>query len=275
MKRLVAILPLVFNLSLGPSAAGEDESPGKKGICMGGGGASPQVIEDRIRSLNVAWHYNWTPAWKGRELKGAPFVPMFFGDNKWSHDGLAGLKVAKSKADANPLLGFNEPDGAKQANMTVARALQLWPLLEKTNRRLGSPATVHADNEWMKDFMERADEEGLRVDFICVHWYGECDADKFLARLETIHGLYEKPIWITEFAPADWSAKSAKDNRNKPSDVLRFMKAVLPRLEKLKYVERYAWFTAKPDHRALGPAALFDENGALTELGDFYSGFGK
>lgn len=276
VKRLGSFAFLFLVLPLFVQSASANDAPSrKKGICLGRGGDSQQAVEKKIQMLNVGWHYNWTPTWKGKELKDAPFVPMFFGDNKWSHDGLDGLKVAKSKADANPLLGFNEPDGAEQANMSVEKALQLWPLLEKTNRRLGSPVTVHADNDWMKSFMKRADEKGLRVDFVCVHWYGQCDADKFLARMEAIHELYEKPIWITEFAPADWSAKSVKDNRNKPSDVLRFMKEVLPRLEKLKYVERYAWFTSKPDHRALGPAALFDESGGLTELGEFYAAFGK
>jgi len=257
------------------SGAAADAPSRKKGICLGGGGDSIGAVEKKITSLNVGWHYNWTPTWKGEELKGAPFVPMFFGDNPWSHDGLDGLKVAKSKSASSPLLGFNEPDGRDQANMSVRKALELWPLLEKTNRRLGSPVTVHADNDWMRSFMKGAEEKGYRVDFICVHWYGHCDPEKLLSKLESIHELYERPIWITEFAPADWSAKSVKDNGNKPSDILRFMKQVLPRLEKLKYVERYAWFTAKPDHRALGPAALFDESGALTELGEFYASFGK
>lgn len=40
-------------------------------------------------------------------------------------------------------------------------------------------------------------------------------------------------------------------------------------------VERYAWFHAKPDHPKLGPSALFDEQGKLTELGEFYASFSR
>ena len=229
----------------------------------------------RIESLNVGWHYNWTPNWKGKTIKDTPFVPMIFANNQWAPAALKQLKVAKSKADENPLLGFNEPDGKDQANMGVQAALEFWPELEKTNRRLGSPVTVHADNGWMTSFMEGAAEKGYRVDFICVHWYGQRDPDKFITHLEKIHELYGKPIWVTEFAIADWSAKSRKDNEHSPEEVLRFMKAVLPELEELDFVERYAWFNANADHPKLGPSALFDAQGKLTALGEYYASFGN
>jgi len=268
------ILPLAFALAVFlPSAMADDEPVSKKGICLGGKDAGS--VKDRIESLNVGWHYNWTPVWNGGKIKDVPFVPMIFGNKSWSMNAFGDLKVAKSKGASSPLLGFNEPDGKDQANLSVKEALEIWPLLEKTNRRLGSPVTVHADNEWMKSFMKDVKDKGYRVDFICVHWYGGNDPDKFIRRLNEIHKLYGKPIWVTEFAVADWSAKSRDDNKVKPKDVLRFMKEVLPKLDKLDFVERYAWFTAAPDHPKLGPSALFDQNGKLTELGEFYSKHGK
>ncbi len=252
-----------------------DEMPVKKGICLGGGGDDIRAVEKKIESLNVGWHYNWTPTWKGKRIKDAPFVPMFFGNNEWTLKNVGGLKVAESKMEESPLLGFNEPDGKKQSNMSVEKALEMWPMLEKTNRRLGSPATVHGDNEWMKDFMEGAKKKGYRVDFVCVHWYGQMDADKFITYLERVHELYDKPIWITEFAIADWSAKSRDKNKYEPKEVLGFMKEVLPKLEKLEYVERYSWFTAAVDDAKLGPSALFEKDGSLTELGEFYASFAE
>lgn len=41
-------------------------------------------------------------------------------------------------------------------------------------------------------------------------------------------------------------------------------------LERLDFVERYAWFPAKPTSGPLGTSALLDENGALTRLGECY-----
>lgn len=270
------IITLALALScLLPAVFADDAPTSKKGICLGKGGGPLSAVEKRIESLNVGWHYNWTPKWDGRKIKGAPFVPMFFGNNQWTLAAADKLKVAKSKMDSSPLLGFNEPDGNKQANLSVQQALDLWPVLEKTNRRLGSPVTVHPDNEWMMAFMKAAKEKDLRVDFICVHWYGQRDPDNFIRRLENIHRLHGKPVWVTEFAVADWSAKTLKDNDHNPEEVLKFMKAVLPRLEKLDFVERYAWFSGNPDDPKLGHSALFDRDGKLTKLGEFYSSFSK
>ena len=269
MKTVRILLALLFPL-IGAVSAADEPVVIKKGIGLGG---DPGLVEKQVKALGVGWHYNWTAAWKGREIKGAPFVPMIFRDNEWTAGSLEKVRVARSKKESSPLLGFNEPDGKDQANMTVEEALKLWPDLEKTNRRLGSPVTVHPDNEWMQAFMNGAKDKGLRVDFICVHWYGERDADKFIGRIQEVHELYKKPIWITEFAIADWSAKSLKENKHTPEDVLKFMEDVLPRLEKLDFVERYAWFPAKAGDPKLGHSALFGKDGKPTALGEFYAKF--
>lgn len=269
MKATRLALALLFPL-LATARAADQPAVGKKGIGLGG---DPGTVERQLKALDVAWHYNWTAAWKGRENRSVPFVPMIFKNNEWTAGSLEKVRVARSKLEANPLLGFNEPDGKAQANMTVEQALKLWPELEKTNRRLGSPATVHPDNEWMKAFMKGVEDHGLRVDFICVHWYGQRDAGKFIGRIREVHELYKKPIWITEFAIADWSAASLRENKHTPEDVLEFMEDVLPELEKLDFVERYAWFPAKHGDPKLGPSALFDARGELTELGEFYAKF--
>lgn len=255
-----------------PTLAAEEAAIIKKGIGLGG---DPTVVEKQLKALNVGWHYNWSASWKGRDVNGVAYVPMIFRQNEWAVASLEKLGVPKSKMQSRPLLGYNEPDGKEQGNMTVEQALKFWPELEKTNRRLGSPAAVHPDNEWMTSFMKGAAEKKPRVDFVCVHWYGPRNADKFIARIKEIHGLYKKPIWITEFAIADWSAKTLKDNRHSPRDVLEFMEDVLPELEKLDFVERYAWFPGKPGDPRLGHSALFDKQGNLTELGQFYSKFGR
>lgn len=267
-------IALLLALSLVPLSA-DDEAVAKKGICLAGKGEDTRAPAARIESLNVGWHYNWTPKWPGKNIRDVQFVPMFFGNNPWSMSARPDLKVSKSKGETSPLLGFNEPDGKKQANMSVKQALDLWPVLEKTNRRLGSPATVHPDNPWMMEFMKEAKSRGHRVDFVCVHWYGGADPEQLLRVLEKTRRLYGKPIWITEFAVADWSAETRKDNRHSERDVLRFMKKILPKLEKLDYVERYAWFTASPDNAKLGSSALFDADGNLTELGELYSSHGQ
>ncbi len=192
----------------------------------------------------------------------------------WEYTGdpqfVENIAAAAKKEGTKELLGFNEPDQAKQANMSLEKALAAWPILEKTGLRLGSPACVHPDNEWMKAFMEGVKKRQLRVDFVCIHSYGKPDARAFLNRLEAIHRLYRKPIWITEFAIGDWQAKSPAGNKFKPEEVLRFMEDVLPQLDKLDFLERYAWFPADSGSNALGTSALWDADGKLTRLGECY-----
>jgi hypothetical protein len=88
--------------------------------------------------------------------------------------------------------------------------------------------------------------------------------------MKPIHQLFRKPIWITEFAAGDWKAQSVAENQHQPATVLRFMEDVLPQLDRLDFIERYAWFPAKPDSKALGTSALLDASGKLTRLGECY-----
>jgi hypothetical protein len=119
-------------------------------------------------------------------------------------------------------------------------------------------------------FMDGVKQRGLRVDFVCVHSYGGPNADALVARLENVHRMFGRPLWITEFGVGDWQAKSPEQNRHKPETVLRFMEQILPRLERLDFVERYAWFPSKPGSAPLGTSALFADDGTLTRLGECY-----
>ncbi|HEX5791530.1 MAG TPA: glycoside hydrolase family protein [Luteolibacter sp.] len=279
MKGLLRMMMVVCLCGVAlTDAASAQAAKGKKGACLITGKANAGVWKDKVAALKPFWHYSWGGELPGKEPVGVEFVPMIWGcgavDEKFSaylKRVERGAKEAKSRC----LLGFNEPDGEKQANMPVERALQAWPKLMDTGLRLGSPATVHPDNEWMKSFMKQAAEKKYRVDFVCMHWYGGPNAAGLIKKLEQVHQLYGKPIWITEFAVADWNAKTRAANKHSPETVLRFMKEVLPQLDKLDYVERYAWFSASEDSAPLGPSALFRADGTLTELGKAYAAYGR
>jgi hypothetical protein len=241
----------------------------KKGACFT---TKNETWSAKVSALKVYWHYSWgvdAPA----EPDSVRFVPMIWG--KWSLEkSLLKVDSLAKAGKVQHLLGFNEPDGKEQANLTVEESLSYWPKLMALNIPLGSPACVHADNAWMKEFMAKAEEKGYRVDFICVHWYGGANAQSLIDHLKSIHNLYNRPIWITEFAPADWSATSPATSKVTKAMALTFMQQILPALEKIDYVERYSWFSADPANAALGNSALFDNAGKLTQLGEFYSKFG-
>ena len=170
------------------------------------------------------------------------------------------------------LLGFNEPDLATQSNMTVDEAIDLWPLLESTDLRLGSPATASVNSEWFVDFMQQADHQNLRVDFVALHRYAGTNPDGLIELLQETYATYQKPIWITEFAVRDGNAGTAEENRWSDDDVYDFMAAVLPQLEELDFVERYCWFPGRRDNPFLTSSALHEMDGQLTRLGRLYKG---
>jgi hypothetical protein len=140
----------------------------------------------------------------------------------------------------------------------------------KLELRLGSPGCVHPDKEWMRAFMKGVAEKSLRVDFVTVHNYGGLNVDGLMNRLEAVHKEFQRPLWITEFGVGDWEAKTRADNRYQPAEIIKFMEQALPRLDQCEFVERYAWFPAKPDNAALGPCALFNVDGSLTPVGQAY-----
>ncbi len=246
----------------------------KKGVGITTYNKEAEVWEKQVEDLKVSWHYTWGYLNPGKEPQGVQFIPMVF-SNKWQADTLdAKLEEITASVKEHSqaiLLGFNEPDSDEQSNVSVELALKAWPTLMKTGAKLGSPACVNAEGEWMRQFMQQAKEKKLRVDFVAVHWYGQPDVKQFITKLVRIHELYDKPIWITEFAIGDWKAKTPAENRYSPQVVQQFMKETLPKLNQIAFIERYAWFPSVPKSAALTSSSLFNEDGSLTELGKIYA----
>ncbi len=223
---------------------------------------------EKLIAADARWFYSWGPTPPENIPAGVEFVPMV-----WSakpEQSFTKLGQELRDAGCKQLLGLNEPDQKKQSNITVEDALAIWPKLMETELRLGSPGCVHPDKEWMKEFMKRVAEKKLRVDFVTVHSYGGLNAEALMKRLETVHQLFKRPLWITEFAVGDWSAKTRAENRYRPEQIVKFLEQLLPKLDKCDFVERYAWFPANQDSAALGPCALFKPDNTLTPVGEAY-----
>ena len=249
------------------------QSGGKKGAKKGyATGLKSAQQAKAVTDLNAKWIYNWTSKRPAGLPEGVEWVPMVFKDNE---NQFAMKAVEEIRADLpnkpSAVLGFNEPEGKDQGNTTVEQALAVWPKLEELKLPLGSPAGVHADSPWMQSFMKEALKRKYRIDFITIHWYGDPNASQFMSHLDKIARLYKRPLWITEFCPADWSATKTGKNQHAEKDVLRFIKDALPRLERSNDVERYAWFGTAAGNTPTGCSALCDASGALTKLGEAYA----
>jgi len=228
----------------------------------------------KVAKLNVGWNYSWGSTYVQNQIKDIEFVPMLWGGNQNMDKFLSNMRLQIADGTVKRVLGFNEPDGVQQSNMSVEKALSLWPALESLGVPLGSPAVVNAETgQWLEDFMSEANRLGYRVNYICVHNYGGGSAQNFEEKLTNIYNKYHLPILVTEFAVADWNATSPETNKHSPEKVLDFMKTVLPWMEEQDFVLGYCWFSFNQTSSQGSSSALFDADGNLTELGKYYSEF--
>jgi hypothetical protein len=240
---------------------------GKKGVAF-----TNRALDwsHKTNSLKAHWMYSWGNTVSEAIPENVEFVPMFWGKGSVTDDNINRIKSLVEEGKVKYILGFNEPDGATQANMTVDEAIELWPRLEEIGVPIGSPATVHPDNAWMQEFMQRAEEEGLRVDFVAVHFYGGPNTTNLINLLNKTYRLYDnRPIWITEFAAADWNATSAENNRHTVAEVETFMSQILPALDNIDWIHRYAWFSGT--NPPLVTSALFNDDAEITSVGQIYA----
>lgn len=212
--------------------------------------------------LNVGWFYNWNlNRSSSPDLEYVPIKQKRY----WP-----GLKQDWRARGATHLLGFNEPDKKDQANMSVDAAIKTWPSLQRTGLRLGSPATSDGGLDWLYRFMDRADREGLRVDFVAVHYYravpdpgdGAAAAGRLYRYLKQIHERTKRPLWVTEWNNgAGWTKARDPDEEEQRAAV----KAMIEMMDETDFVERYALFNWVESCRA-----LVRKDGSLTPAGEAY-----
>jgi len=217
-----------------------------------------------LSSLNLDWYYNWLPTSVCSKSLTASFVPMIWGPM------LVNQTVVVDKS-AEALLGFNEPDLMLWSPSDMAH---LWPKLEATGMRLGSPAPSACPNSylWLDQFFGNC--TNCRVDFVVVHQYagpppmyeGPCTGDNLIKKINFYAKRYKRPVWVTEF---DCPKNTMEEN-------LAFMHDALPRLKKeCPMLERFAWFTTRPSN--IGGdylhVHLIDTEGQKTMLGNYYTSF--
>ncbi|QYF91287.1 glycosyl hydrolase [Arthrobacter sp. PAMC25284] len=230
---------------------------------------SRRIALEQLNSLDLSWFYNWGERYPAAR-PGPEFVPMVWGSGSLRRNAVERIQSEIQYSRATQLLGFNEPDHRAQANMSVDQAIDLWPQLEAAGLRLGSPAPVQALGDWLKEFMDKAAAKDLRVDFVAMHSYTPPNPDSLLKAVQSLHERYDKPVWITEFAVADWQAKASSPSRFSESEILTFMEETVAGLREMPFVERFAWKTRAHDDPIMGKSALFMKDGSLSPTGELY-----
>lgn len=259
-----------------PSVAGQGgTSLGGAAMTGGAGGASGSVggstmaspfkgvansACDDLPRLGASWWYNWVLS--PGSCKAGEFVPMIAGKAEKTPTAVQGALGKLKDAGYRTVLGFNEPNKADQANLTVAQVVELWPALTADAQvRVGSPATSADGKAWFEDFMAQTKTKALRVDFVAIHWYGwnagSCNDAKELESYVTWAEKFELPIWITEFGCLNQSNPSAEV-------VEHFYTSAVEMLGHHPRVERYAWYPWTENNELVVA-------GSLTSLGSAFA----
>jgi hypothetical protein len=230
-------------------------------------------LKAALADVGAGWYYNWAP--NNNDVPGpagVEFVPMI-----WGKANVTDATLAQAKKEGDELLGFNEPDMAGQANMSVEDALAAWPRLQATGMRLGSPAVAYGGDTaggWLDRFMTGAKQKGYRVDFITLHWYGSdfssAAVGQFLGYVDAVHKRYGKPIWVTEYGLMNFSGSPKYPTA---AQEVAFIKGSTKGMQNRSYVERYAWFAlpAVGDSVAYG---LYRDGDSPTAAGQAYQAAG-
>lgn len=230
-------------------------------------------LTQALGHVGAGWYYNWQTNNNSMPgPSGVEFVPMIRAQGDVTDTNLTTVK-----GEGKVLLGFNEPDMAGQANMSVAAALAAWPKLQATGMRLGSPSVAYGGDTpggWLDQFMAGAKQKGLRVDFITVHWYGSdfsgAAVNQFLGYVDAVHKRYGLPIWVTEYGLMNFSGSTKYPTG---AQEVTFINGTTKGMQSRSYVERYAWF-ALP---AVGDSVdygLYKDGDTPTDAGKAYTAAG-
>ena len=227
----------------------------------------------------ISWDYNWgndqnslAATWMDDE--GIEYCPMCWNSN-YNADRIRAYVAAHPSTKY--LLAFNEPNLKDQANMTPAKAAELWlpvvALAKELNLKLVSPAmnygtlSGYSDPiKWLDEFFAQPQVSLDDIDAISIHCY--MASPKAVKNYIAMFEKYNKPIWLTEFcAWEDYAIHSAGDQ-------ISYMCSMLNHLEQNPNVERYAWFI--PRYKSgfpYMPLLTYSAPYELTDAGKVYCGF--
>ena len=158
--------------------------------------------------------------------------------------------------------------------MSVATALSLWPQIQSVAKAhhmlIGAPSAVNfAAGGWLDQFLQGARAKGYEVDFICLHPYvGDATVAAATTDLQNklvaAHNQFGLPIWVTEYAMADWSRSG--DPYFGQATEASFATSSVNMMNGLSYVQRYAWLAAIPSIGGYTDTATCTTSGSNTQV---------
>ncbi|KAG6003476.1 hypothetical protein E4U21_002012 [Claviceps maximensis] len=264
---------------------------GKRGLCFTPNANHAEDNKVWVQpGSDLKWYYNYqslpSPAYSALSQEQFEFVPMMWGvganpnDTRFLQDV---KKLLDSGTNITHVLGFNEPDGTSDvggSNVLPANAALAWVAnfepLGKMGVKLGLPACTGGWGSlpWLKQFLGNCsalvstpgEKRDCTWDFLPVHWYDNFEglASHIGERKATWPNA---EIWVTEYAYAHQDLRATQAFYNQTADYF----------DRLDYIGRYSYFGAfRSSNSNVGAnAAFLNQDGKLTDIGSWYSGFGS
>jgi beta-glucosidase len=265
-------LPAAAAVAAAPAAAprlpvsprGAASAASKRGLSAAANGAQgPTMCADFAAAQPaVSWLYSWSLFPANESCPGVvlPFEPMF-----WGSASTKNASALFATPASTAVLGFNEPNGAGQSDLTPAEAASLWPVVAAAAKAHGlalvAPAPSGTDTAWLDAFFSLCAGCEADIAAIAMHPY-VCNEPGLRGALDAF-AKFGKPLWVTEFNCGDGMKNATA------AEHLAWMKIALPILDADARVERYAWMSGR--NKKVPGSALFDgPGGSLTQLGRFY-----
>ncbi|KAJ8118599.1 hypothetical protein ONZ43_g3962 [Nemania bipapillata] len=268
----------------------KDEASSKRGTSYTSNSDSHDQDYDILLSSKspVNWYFTWSPVQAPSNIfpndtkSRIEFVPALPSTDNLDDN----IKALDQLPDSSKhLLTFNEPDGTTDSGGSsispddAAKAYieKIVPLRDRF--QISHPSVTGSSRglDWLKDFNSSCwdidSDNGCPTDFVTAHWYG--DFAGLSSWLEQLSNWYNQSgsgiengvkIWLNELGlpQADQDTTFAMMNQT------------LPYLDRLDYVEKYAWFGVfrpKEANEWTGDGlALFQSDGGLSKLGAYYLG---
>jgi len=219
--------------------------------------AFTETFCEDLQTLGASWYYGWNSTSKCN-VGTAEFVPQVWGN--WETLSWVETPAQVRAAGNTAVIGFNEPDHVDQANMPVETVLALWPEFDQPGLLVGSPGPAGDGRKYFETFMAGVSAQGLRVDFVSMHWYGwtagSCNTVAGLEAQIVWAEQFKRPIWLTEFGCRLQSAEVTR----------KFFNDAVTMFGKHPLLARYAWYLSRSEGD-FANGALIDATGNLTPLG--------
>jgi hypothetical protein len=236
------------------TASSTSSATGKRGLAfnknpmtafLGGSGSKVTWGKIQLCLLQVASSnfcligYNWAQTAGTGVNSAIKYIPMLWDNSAANTKNWNTVAKAAIAAGADTLLGFNEPDQSGQANMDIATAVSAWkeymePLVGQ-GAQLAAPAVTNGGAPMGLTYLENfiGNCTSCHIDVCPIHWYDSAtNVAYFKAYIPQAYAACgNKPIWITEFGASGTEA-----------EIETFLQTVLPWLDSLDYVQRYAYF---------------------------------